>query len=64
LSEKRKLDKKTGMFQSHRRFWDNSPGIVLRVEAEPVPGPLRMRIYDENVNRTRRLASAPLLSFG
>ena len=49
MSEKRKLDKEIGVFQSHRRFWSNSPGTVLRTERIANPDPLRMRIYDENI---------------
>ena len=49
MSEKRKPDKKISMFQSHRRFWDNSPGTVLHTGLEHVLDPLRMRIYDENI---------------
>ena len=48
MSEK-EPDKEIGAFQSHRHFWNNSPGTVLRVESEPVPNSLRMRIYDENI---------------
>ena len=49
MSEKRKLDEETGVFQSHRHFWNNSLGAVLRTGLERVPDPLRMRIYDENI---------------
>jgi len=49
LSEKRELDKEIGVFQSHRHFWNNSPGIVLRTELGVYTDPLRMRIYDENI---------------
>ena len=49
MSERRKLDKEIGVFQSHRRFWNNSSGIVLCNESEPVPDPLRVRVYDENI---------------
>ena len=49
MSGKRKLDKEIGVFQSHRHFWNNSPGTVLRGESVLVPDPLRMRIYDENI---------------
>ncbi len=49
MSEKRNLDKKIGMFQSHRHFWSNSPGTVLRMEPGRVPDPLRVHIHDENI---------------
>jgi len=49
LSEKRKLDEEISAFQSHRHFWNNSPGAVLRTGLEYVLDPLRMRIYDENI---------------
>jgi len=49
LSEKRKPDKEISVFQSHRRFWDNSPGTVLRAGRIVNPDPLRVRIYDENI---------------
>ncbi len=52
MSEKRKLDKEIGVFQSHRHFWNNSPGTVLRTECtelDHVPDPLRTRIRDENI---------------
>lgn len=49
MSEEGKLDRETGVFQSHRRFWNNSPGTILRAERIVDPDPLRMRIYDENI---------------
>jgi len=49
LLEKRKPDREISVFQSHRHFWDNSPGTVLRTELGHNPDPLRMRIYDENI---------------
>ena len=49
MSEKRKPDREIGVFQSHRRFWNNSPGTVLRTERCFDLDPLRMRIYDENI---------------
>jgi len=49
LSEKRKLDKETGVFQSYRQFWNNSPGTILRVERVFDLDPLQKHIYDENI---------------
>lgn len=49
MSEEGKLDRETGVFQSHRRFWNNSPGTILRAERIVNPDPLRVRIYDENI---------------
>ena len=51
MSEKRKLDKEIAVFQSHRHFWNNSPGTVLRIEQERGAAlySLRARIYDENI---------------
>jgi hypothetical protein len=49
LSEGRKYDKKIGVFQSHRHFWNNSPGTILRVERVFDLDPLRRHIYDENI---------------
>ena len=51
MSEKRKLDKEIGVFQSHRHFWNNSPGTVLRIEQGRGAAlySLRARIYDENI---------------
>ncbi len=49
MSEEGKLDREIGVFQSHRHFWNNSPGIVLRTERLINPDLLRIRIYDENI---------------
>jgi len=49
LSKERKFDKKIGVFRSHCRFWNNSPGLILRVERVFDPDPLRRHIYDENI---------------
>ena len=49
MSEKTNLDKEIGVFQSHRHFWNNSPGIVLRTELDISSDPLRIRIRDENI---------------
>jgi len=50
LSEEGKLDRETGVLQSHRHFWNNSPGTVLRrTQFGGNPDPLRVRIYDENI---------------
>ena len=49
MSEEGKLDRETGVLQSHRHFWNNSPGTVLRTERIVNPDPLRVRIYDENI---------------
>ncbi|GAF94214.1 unnamed protein product, partial [marine sediment metagenome] len=51
MSEKRELDKERGVFQSHRHFWNNSPGTVLRIEQGRGAAlySLRARIYDENI---------------
>ena len=38
------------MLQSHRNFWNNSPGIVLRrIESIGSRDPLRIYIHDENI---------------
>ncbi len=38
------------MFQSHRHFWNNSPGMVLRMGlGRSGADPLRVRISDENI---------------
>ncbi len=51
MSEKGKLDKEIDVFQSHRHFWNNSPGTVLRIEQRRGAAlySLRARIYDENI---------------
>ena len=50
MSKERKIEGKTGVLQSHRHFWNNSPGIVLRgTQFDGNPDPLRVRIYDENI---------------
>jgi len=49
LSEEGKLDRETGVLQSHRHFWNNSPRTVLRTEQIANRDPLRVRIHDENI---------------
>ena len=49
MSDEGNLDRETGVLQSHRHFWNNSPGTVLRTERIVNPDPLRVRIYDENI---------------
>ena len=51
MSEKRKPDREISVFQSHRHFWNNSPGTVLRIEQGRGAAlySLRARIYDENI---------------
>jgi len=50
LSDEGRLDKETGLLQSHRHFWNNSPGTVLRrTQLTGNSDPLRVHIYDENI---------------
>lgn len=50
MSEKGEPDREIGVFQSHRHFWNNLPGIVLCCRLNYYSqDPLRTRIYDENI---------------
>jgi len=50
LSKEERLGKETGVFQSHRHFWNNSPRTVLRTgPGRSGADPLRVRISDENI---------------
>jgi len=50
LSKEERLGRETGVFQSHRHFWNNSPGIVLCTGlGRSGTDPLRIRISDENI---------------
>ena len=50
MSKEERLGRETGVFQSHRHFWNNSPGIVLRMGlGRSGTDPLRVRISDENI---------------
>ena len=40
------------MLQSHRNYWNNSPGLVLRRnESSGNLDPLKTRISDENISQ-------------
>lgn len=43
------LDKKKSLLQSHRNFWKNSPGTILRSGRLAYLDPLRIRVYEENI---------------
>ena len=50
MSKEERLGKETGVFQSHRHFWNNSPRTVLRTgPGRSGADPLRVRISDENI---------------
>ena len=49
MPEKGKFDKESDIFQSHRDFWENLPGTVLRAKVDFTRDPLRMQIHTENI---------------
>ena len=50
MSKEERPARETGMFESHRHFWNNSPGVVLRMGlGRGGTDPLRVRISDENI---------------
>ena len=46
------MEKEKQLIQSHREFWDNKPGLVLRSSLDFGREPFRKHVYDENIKGT------------
>ena len=49
MSEKNEAKIESGLINYHRKYWNNSPGLVLRGEWNYSRSPLRIRVHDENI---------------
>ena len=49
MSDRNELEKENKMIHSHQKYWNNSPGLVLRGEWDYSRSPLRIRVHDENI---------------
>jgi len=49
LSDKNELEIENRIINSHQKYWNNSPGLVLRGEWNYSRSPLRIRVHDENI---------------
>ena len=49
MTDKSELEKEQEVIKPHQKYWNNSPGLVLRSEWDFSRSPLRIRVHDENI---------------
>ena len=49
MSDKSELEIERNVIDTHRKYWKNTPGLVLRGEWDYSRSPLRIRVHDENI---------------